>query len=154
MPVLISGFGHLGCATLMTNFEPNAAASSSDSGQGAVASHVTNPGTEIAGEEHGAHGTVFREYEPQFSSSERILALIDQVIGLQAELAEERYRHDRELEGLELRAAELEESLKEAKKQAADLAERLEEVLASHSWRLGQAFLRPVHRIKSRLIRP
>ena len=85
------------------------------------------------------------------SEGDRTLALIDQVIGLQAELAEERYRHDRELEGFVARDKLLRDSVEEANQRASDLATRLEDVLASRSWRLGRTLLRPAHLLKSRL---
>jgi hypothetical protein len=116
------------CVTAMTNSQPDPyAPTNSDLG-------------------HQADGA-------ELTSADRTLALIDQVIGLQAELAEERYRHDRELEGLETRTKELQESLDEANKQASDVATRLGEVLASRSWRLGQVLIRPAHLVKSRLNR-
>ena len=95
----------------------------------------------------------FRDDESHLTAGDRTLALIDQVIGLQAELAEERYRHDRELEGFVAREKEFRESVDEVNNRASELATRLEEVLRSRSWRLGQAVLRPAYVIKSRLNR-
>ena len=95
----------------------------------------------------------FRDDEAHLTVGDRTLALIDQIIGLQAELAEERYRHDRELEGFVAREREFRESVEEVNNRASELATRLEEVLTSRSWRLGQAVLRPAYVIKSRLNR-
>lgn len=67
----------------------------------------------------------------------RVLALVDEVIGLKAELAAQRYRHDLALWALAEQAAALEA-------RTAHAEQHLQEVLASGSWRLGQAFVRPV----------
>ena len=68
---------------------------------------------------------------------DRVLALVDEVIGLKAELAAQRYRHDLALWALAEQAAALEA-------RTAHAEQHLQEVLASGSWRLGQAFVRPV----------
>ena len=91
-----------------------------------------------------------REDDPDLLAANRTLALIDQVIGLQAELAEETYRHDREAEGYAAREWELRQSLDEANKAATEATAQLEEVFASRSWRLGQLVIKPLHRIGER----
>jgi len=142
----------------MKNSEPDPAAPRSYSGQ-------TEASDDLSIAARPAGSATYPDYEPSdyefdfqddeahLTAGDRTLALIDQVIGLQAELAEERYRRDRELEAFVAGEREFRKSVDEANNRASELATRLEEVLASRSWRLGQAVLRPAHVIKSRLIR-
>lgn len=72
---------------------------------------------------------------------DRVLALVDETIGLRSEMAEQRYRNDLALwavmEEAEARRVEM-----EARVAAAE--QRVDDLLASRSWRIGQLVLRPV----------
>ena len=142
----------------MKNSEPDPGASRSYSGQTEAPDDLSNAAGPGGRPRHldyepSDYGFDFRDDEAGLTSGDRSLALIDQVIGLQAELAEERYRHDRELEGFVAREKEFRKSVDEANNRTSELTTRLEEVLTSRSWRLGQAVLRPAHVIKRRLNR-
>ena len=82
-----------------------------------------------------AGGSTAPSATPLVSATDRVLALVDEVIGLKAELAAQQYRHDLALWAMEERAAEMEARTIHAE-------QRLDDVLASRSWRLGQPALR------------
>jgi SAM-dependent methyltransferase len=86
------------------------------------------------------------EVEPRYDI-DRVLSLIDQVVGLQAEMAEERYRHDLALWAATVAAdeqrKELESQALRAEERAAAAELRVTEVLTSRSWKAGQAIFRP-----------
>ena len=83
-----------------------------------------------------------------FQSPERVLFLVDQLIGLQTQLAELRYQCDRELESLRSEKLQLERSVEELTLRVRSADARVEGVLSSKSWLLGQRLLRPMHRIR------
>jgi SAM-dependent methyltransferase len=80
---------------------------------------------------------------------DRVLSLVDQVIGLQAEIAEERYRHDLALWAA-AEAADAERKRLLAHAALAD--ERVTNLVQSRTWRIGHAVLGPPHRLR-RLLR-
>ena len=80
------------------------------------------------------------DHDPAFISADRVLGLLDQIIGLRAELAEAKYQQDRTLR---VARAEMRRSMQEAQDRALASEQRVEEVLSSRSWRLGQAVIRP-----------
>lgn len=80
-------------------------------------------------------------------ATDRLLALVDEVIGLQAELAETRYRNDQVLRAAadteECLRAELADRVSELETRALASEARVEELLRSASWRLGQLMVKP-----------
>lgn len=62
--------------------------------------------------------------------------MVDEVIGLKAELAAQQYRHDLAVWALTERAAQLEA-------RAVQAETHMNAMKVSRSWRLGQALLRP-----------
>ena len=86
-----------------------------------------------------ARGPAPTELEGRYDI-DRVLSLIDQVIGLQAEMAEQRYRHDLALWAT---VEDADAQRKDLEARAIGSETRVAEVLASRSWRIGQALLRP-----------
>jgi SAM-dependent methyltransferase len=102
--------------------------------------------------EHAAAGRgLLLDSDKEFESKERVLSLIDEVIGLQTELAELRYQHDRELDIVVREKLRLESSIADLTARAEASEARVEEVLASRSWRIGQTVIRPLHLFRRRL---
>ena len=91
--------------------------------------------------------------DEQFQSPERVLSLIDEVIGLQTELAELRYQHDRELATLHAAEAQFDLSLNELNRRAEAAEARVSGLLSSRSWQLGQQLAKPLHLFRSRIRR-
>jgi hypothetical protein len=91
------------------------------------------------------HPSPVGRIEPRYDI-DRVLALVDEVIGLKAELAAQQYRHDLALWAMAERAAELEARTAHAEKYVNDMK-------MSRSWRLGQTLLRPAEALR-RLGRP
>ena len=83
-----------------------------------------------------------------FQSPEQVLFLVDQLIGLQSQLAELRYQCDRDLESLRSEKLQLERWVEELTIRVSSADARVEALLASKSWVLGQKLLGPVHRIR------
>jgi SAM-dependent methyltransferase len=97
------------------------------------------------------------DVEPRYDV-DRVVSLIDQVIGLRAELAEERYHHELALEAAganaDNRLKELVANAQQAEDRASAAERRLAEILGSRSWRrqtvqLPVAFLRRTLRKKA-----
>ena len=86
-------------------------------------------------------GGLLHDDDPEFASPERVVTLIDQVVGLQAELAEERYQHDHMLRNF---IADTDRNVESLELRARSSEQRVEEVLSSRSWRLGQLIARPL----------
>jgi hypothetical protein len=78
---------------------------------------------------------------PPASDMDRVLSLVDEVIGLKAELAAQQYRHDLTVWAMTERAAELET-------RTAVAEQRVDEILASRSWWLGQLVFAPADKIR------
>jgi SAM-dependent methyltransferase len=88
------------------------------------------------------------EVEPRYDI-DRAISLIDQVIGLQAEIAQERYRHELALAAASevartavTRRQEVERQVESAEARAAASQRQLTEMLASRSWRVGRTLAR------------
>lgn len=90
--------------------------------------------------------------DTDFEGPERILSLVDEVIGLQTELAELRYQHDQELSHLHVEKDRLELSLDQLTKRATSAESQVNEMRASKSWKVGQQFAKPLATLR-RLIR-
>ena len=80
----------------------------------------------------------------EFERPERILTLIDEVIGLQTELAELRYQHDQELGRLHIEERRLKISMDGLTERATSAESRINELLASRSWKVGQQLAKPL----------
>lgn len=100
-----------------------------------------------------AGGGMLSDTDREFQHPERVLSLIDEVIGLQTELSEIRYQHDRELGTLQLQRALVESSLADLASRAEASEARVEELLSSRSWWLGQRLLQPLAFARNRLRR-
>ena len=88
-----------------------------------------------------------------FESPERVLSLIDEVIGLQTELAELRYQHDRELATLHAEKARTDLSLDGLNRRAEAAEARVTELVSSRSWQVGQQMARPLHLLRNKIWR-
>lgn len=97
-------------------------------------------------------GGTLDDLNRNFQSPERVLYLLDEVMGLQAELAQMRYQHDQDLDELRRDKVRLESSLEESLIRAVSAERRIDDLLASRSWRIGQLVLRPFGSLR-RLVR-
>lgn len=100
---------------------------------------------------------VLHDDDPRLVSVDRMLFLVDQLIGLQAQLSQERHDHDRELIGLQAQLSQErhdhDRALNTALQQERQAVARVEEILSSRTWRLGQLWVRPASRLRRLLQR-
>ena len=89
--------------------------------------------------------------DKEFQSPERVLSLIDEVIGLQTELAELRYQHDRELATVHAEKARTDLSLDGLNLRAEAAEARVRDLVSSRSWKVGQQMARARHLLRSKI---